>query len=122
METVQLYLYFWLVQLVYLVIPTALVFWFTKKIAHYEVWECLVFILPFSTWAITNLNHHRPRGFANFNDWLPLVIVIPIFMIIRGISGGRRRKRLISIALLIGLCLIALWSDFYFPADYRVII
>jgi hypothetical protein len=56
LENIQVFVYLWAVQVVYLAAPSSLVFWITRKFAHYELWELLVFLVPFSAWvAVFNL-------------------------------------------------------------------
>ena len=119
LEGIQVFVVLWWIHLAYLVIPSLLIYWFTRKFAHYEIWECLVFILPFAAWF--SMLHLYPKpggsGLGNLFDWKPLAIAIPVSMLIRSSAGKLRYKRLISAILLLVLCLIAIWSHFHFPPD-----
>jgi len=117
LEGLEVFLFLWLHQLVFLAIPSFLVFWFTRRFAHYEIWECIVFLIPFATWFSMLHLYPKPSGLGNLYDWLPLVIALPIAMALRAFAGKSQWKRLTSIMLVLGLCLIAIWAHFHFPSD-----
>lgn len=107
-EIVKLYIFQLILFLAYLSIPCFLVVYFTRHRAKWGFYDFSITILPFTCWYFTFILNRNKKSLSNLSEWLILLIIVPIFLLTRGLLGKNRFKITISIALTALACAAAI--------------
>lgn len=118
MEELGAILLIWLLHVVIAGVCTAPVVLLGRRRVRWQPWELLVFVLPFTVWAVlmfSDLSTGR-KSLANLGEPFYFAAAVPVAALVRVAVGLRISARACAGGLIAGVCGVAVGVFFLVPA------
>jgi hypothetical protein len=116
MEAFRLLITIWLVHVVIAAVPSAPIVYFGRRRVHWQLWELLIFVLPFLVWTALMLSDlSLGKSMSNLSEPFLFALGIPIAALVRVFVGSRVSERLCAACLIALMCVVAVVVFFSVP-------
>lgn len=116
MEVIGLILLLWLYHTLIAGVLAAPIVFFGRKRAHWQAYELLAFVLPFSFWAMFMFFGSQSKSMANFGEFFFVAISIPFAALGRVVQGSDKKQLEYSWLWILFLCVVAIATYFLVPS------
>ena len=98
--------------LVPLLLVSGPVWFFGRRQVQWNQWDFSIVLLPLAVWVVAMIVNDAGKSLSNLVEALYLGCVASLVPIVRAVVGERVNQRLLALALLVGVCLVAigLWA------------
>jgi hypothetical protein len=102
----------WLLHVVVAGLPLALIVPLSRKRVHWQRWELLALILPYSIFTVLMLSNVESKNPLNMFDATSISVAVAIAALVRVAVGTRIGERSCAILLMCLLCVVAVFVYF----------
>ncbi len=106
-EEVGGFLLIWLVHVALAIVPTALIAYFGRKLANWQLYDLGAFVLPYAVWVACMAVDSSGKSLGNLVEAFYLSAAIPIAAIGRIAVATVWTAWICSLAFVLALCIVA---------------